>query len=79
MTPISFPSTETLNPWLMKLRKNVGSVVIIAIELPSPHADPLIKWGWLSKEERESVRKSLTKINRRRSAAGEPKTDQIPK
>jgi len=68
MTPISILSADTLHPWLMKLRK-----------MFSPESCLSVKWGWLSQAERESVRKSLTKINRRRSAAGEPKTDQPPK
>jgi len=75
---LELPTSEQLTPWLSKLQTNTGSVVILSIELPSPTAAPIIKWGWLSTDEREALRKGLVKLNKQRKLRGEAETTAKP-
>jgi hypothetical protein len=60
------PGLEQLKPWLSRLDANAGSVVLIALESFETRNDCRVTIGWLSKEERKSLKAGLERARRRR-------------
>jgi hypothetical protein len=66
------PTVAELKPWLSRLDANPGSVVLIALESFDTRNDCRVTIGWLSKEERQSLKAGLERARRRRQVRKKP-------
>lgn len=74
----TLPSLEQLRPSLDKLQSETGSVVLIAISWPRSKDSqecqnyPDVQTAWLSKDETDALRTSLTKAKAKRKLTQNP-------
>ena len=75
---LHWPAPDVMSPFYRKLLENPGSCIVLTLEAPRGKDGPYWKAGWLSSEERNSVRGALTKINAKRMKARQPLTTESP-
>ena len=68
MIPPVIPSLADLEPWLAKLTRHEGSVVLIALESFSTRTDCRCTWGWFDAQEKKALRAALLKARAKRQA-----------
>jgi len=67
--PPALPTACELQTQLDKLEASPGSVLLIAIELPSNQNYCRTTWAWLSAAERQTLKRSLTTARKKRGEA----------
>ena len=65
---VSLPTPEELRPSLDRLEANAGSIVLIVIEVPEICNFTRTMITWLSKQEREALRRALLKARAKRQS-----------
>ncbi len=66
----NLPTQDDLKPQLERLEETPGSVVLIALELPSTQNFCRIGVGFFNAEERKALRAALARCKKRREAKG---------
>jgi hypothetical protein len=60
------PGPIELGPYLEKLDRHPGSLVLVAIEIPEVCNFTRTTWAWLSREERKALRRALEGARKKR-------------
>ena len=63
---VQLPTPQELQPWIEKLEAAPGSVVLIAVEQPEVCNFARCTCAWLSREERQAIRRALEVCRRKR-------------
>ena len=69
MIPPTLPSVCELQTQLDKLEACPGSVLLIAVELPSNQNFHRVTWAWISAAERKTLKRSLTTARKKREGS----------
>jgi uncharacterized membrane protein len=66
MIPPKLPGPIELSPCLEQLQRHPGSVILVAIEQPEVCNFTRTTWAWLSREERNALRRALEAARKKR-------------
>ena len=64
MIPPVLPTLEELQPWLAKLERHEGSIVLICLESFATRTDCRCAVGWFDEAEKKALRVALLKARR---------------